>query len=155
MDIQVTKNGEIALPSGVRERHKISPGTRLSLSERGEEIILTVNSSPGVPEKPVRSESLLEASARLAQKGRIDTALDLIYDKIDDLFHARKFEEVDSLLGKIDIRNSPLDILLGYLTATLPAKSRLPSRAKFFHDVEAFLRETGRMEEGLLSGLEP
>jgi hypothetical protein len=101
------------------------------------------------------TEAMLDGVIRLAQKGRLDTALDLIYDKIDDLFLAGQFEEVDSLLGKIDIRGSSVDILLGFLTATLPAKSRLPSRAPFFHKVEIFLQETGRMEEGLLSGLEP
>lgn len=47
-----------------------------------------------------------------------------------------------------------VDVLLGILTATLPASSRLASRSKLFGQIAETLEKRGEYEEGLLTGLE-
>jgi len=57
-------------------------------------------------------------------------------------------------LRQVDVRIFSTDLLLGILTATLPAKSKLPSRTPFFGKVEAIIKRRGEWEKGLLTGLE-
>ena len=87
-------------------------------------------------------------------KMTIDTELDEIYDLIDDLFHVGEFERVNSILQDLDLKNTETDLLIGYLTATLPAKNKLPYRETFYRKVEKLLKERGDYEDGLLNGLE-
>ena len=66
----------------------------------------------------------------------------------------QKFYETDQLLQNINVSEYSVDLLLGLLTATLPARSKLRSRAQFFSEVEAVLKERGQWEDNLLVGLE-
>lgn len=63
-------------------------------------------------------------------KKSIDAQLDEIYDKIDDLLKEGKFDIVDNILKSVsnDIKQTSIDILLGYLTITFVAKSKLKNR---------------------------
>lgn len=85
--------------------------------------------------------------------GRVDDAIDIIYDGIDELLHNERFSECDSILEKIDVDVYSLDIILSLLTATLPVRSKLPSRKKLLKDIETKLRNTGQYKESILSGL--
>jgi hypothetical protein len=86
--------------------------------------------------------------------GKTSAALDLIYDSVDDLLRKGNFDQLDSMLAAFPIAELSVDMLLGILTATLPAKSRLPSRGKLFKEIEKTLKERNELEEGLLTGLE-
>lgn len=85
--------------------------------------------------------------------GHSDLALDIIYDEIDDLLRARRFALCTSILDGTDTAQCSADILLALLTATLPAKSELPTRLLFFQRVERELGQRHECEEGLLDGL--
>lgn len=62
-----------------------------------------------------------------------DDELDAIYSEFDEMARCGHFSMIDATLRGIDVDNSPSDvILLGYLTASLPMKSRLRSRGEFF-----------------------
>ncbi len=98
-------------------------------------------------------ESFLDRALRLDQRGQVDAALDLLYDSFDGLFRRGEFERADSLLSQLSADKFSADVLLGILTATLPARSRLPSRPRFYHAVESTLRGRGELEDGLLTGL--
>jgi hypothetical protein len=97
----------------------------------------------------------LYRASRISRNGQEDEALDIVYDLFDDTLHEGRYSDVDTLLGSltncVSIFSSSL--LIGILTATLPAKSRLPHRASFFLSVEERLRETGEYTPFLLSGL--
>ena len=84
----------------------------------------------------------------------IDKRLDEIYNKVDDLLLAGKFEEVDKLLSYIDVRNTNIDILLGWLTITLAARSKLKNRANFFFQCKTKIVFDDRNSSTLLQGLE-
>ena len=50
----------------------------------------------------------------------LDRWIDLVFNEIDDLLIYGKYEDVDALLDKVDVQATPLTILVGYLTITLP-----------------------------------
>lgn len=93
-------------------------------------------------------------AVHLQEQGFTDTALDLIYDSVDELLHGARFALCDSVLQETDTSQCSIDVLLALLTATLPAKSRLATRTKFFQRVETSLRERGEYSADVLSGLE-
>ena len=84
--------------------------------------------------------------------------LDAIFDTIDDLCLAGKFDEVDNVLKNVDIQNEPTTLLIGYLTITLMAHkgNKLNCRTLFYDKVEEELRRRGETEKrikNLLVGL--
>lgn len=100
-------------------------------------------------------ESFVERAQRLDSFGQTDAALDLIYDSIDELMRESLFSELDHVLSQVPVRRTSTDVLIGLLTATLPARTKLQNRGQLFRDVERELRERGEMEDNLLTGLEP
>ena len=86
--------------------------------------------------------------------GQTDAALDLIYDSVDELMKNGAYPRLDAVLKGMQVPNLSVDVLLGVLTATLPAKNRLTSRPSLFLAVEKTLRDRDQYEEGLLTGLE-
>jgi hypothetical protein len=96
---------------------------------------------------------LVPRAQALEESGHNDLALDIIYDEIDDLLRARRFALCASILDEVEPSRSSVDILLALLTATLPAKSELPTRDSFFRRVEHELRRRGEYDIGLLAGL--
>jgi len=106
------------------------------------------------PREERRGEAFVDRARRLDAMGRTDAALDLLYDAIDQLMRQSKFDELDTILPGVPIAECSLDLLLAFLTATLPARIRLSSRPKFFADVKSELQSRGELEEGLLTGLE-
>lgn len=100
------------------------------------------------------TETFIDRARRLDEQGQADAALDLLYDSIDELLKTGKFNEVDEILSQMDVSEYSADILLGVLTATLPARDELKSRPQFFREVEQSLRRRGEYEDCLLVGLE-
>jgi hypothetical protein len=101
-----------------------------------------------------RTGDFVEHARRLDHHGRTDAALDLIYDQIDALMTGGKFEAIGSLLQRLDLGALSVDLLLGLLTSTLPARTKIPFRGDFFRAVESEIKRRGEWENGLLTGLE-
>ena len=80
--------------------------------------------------------------------------MDLIYDRVDELMREGRFQILDEILSHIRVNKMTVDVLLGLLTATLPAKKKLPSRPSFFREAERSIKDRGELEEGLLTGLD-
>ena len=79
-----------------------------------------------------------------------------IFKFFDQMFSNAKFELVDDILLYIDEEDHDTNALLSLLTASLPAKTKLPSRQAFYHRVKNFLERempTAEVRE-LLRGLE-
>lgn len=84
----------------------------------------------------------------------LNAQLDRIYDEMDTLMWAGRMEKIDKILEGIRVESTSIDLLVGYLTATLPVKSRLVARPKFFEAVKQELIRRGEDEPGLLTELE-
>jgi hypothetical protein len=90
------------------------------------------------------------------RKGRMDMTeqeVNGIWDRIDDLLSAGSFTECDALLRETDTYLCSMDTILSLLTATLPAKGKLPSRDMFRRRSERTLRSRGEWDDGLFDGL--
>ncbi|MBC7818835.1 MAG: hypothetical protein IAG10_18245 [Planctomycetaceae bacterium] len=101
-----------------------------------------------------RADNFVDISSRLARQGQVDAALDVIFARVDEMFRQGLFSECDALLRRIPAGDYSTDVLLGLLTATLPAKSCLQARPDFYLRTEAEIQRRGEMEPGLLTGLD-
>lgn len=82
-------------------------------------------------------------------------ALDMVYDVMDNMLLSARFGDADQALREIDVPNTPMVILVGLLTITLPAWDTLPSRPAFFDSVRAECGARGRTDtDQLLKGLD-
>lgn len=81
--------------------------------------------------------------------------MDGIQDRFDAMFRNGDFDVADAHVcfaaGITWMLTT--DVMLAILTATLPAKSKLPSRRLFREHAEQVIRERGEWEDGLLDGL--
>ena len=96
----------------------------------------------------------LAQAKRLVDHGKIDAAIDIIFDQIDEMLLARQFERVDQILRDVECRGYSIDILLSLLTITLAAKRHLPSRPAFYDLVVSTLGERNELSDGVLIGLD-
>lgn len=84
----------------------------------------------------------------------IASDLDAIYDKIDGMMHAGQIKEIDEILAAVPMDSTSTDLLLGYLTITLPVKSSLPSRPAFYEATRAKLCQEHEADvDRILQGL--
>ena len=80
----------------------------------------------------------------------------LIIANGDSMCRAGRFEEYDELLKEIDVSELTVHIMLGLLTVSHWARSKFVSRRGFYKRVEAeIIKREGKVEEGLLYGLDP
>jgi len=103
---------------------------------------------------PSHTERFVADAQRLLEKGNANAALDLIYDRIDAMMRLRQWSRLNSILFEVRVVDLSPDILLSLLTATLPARSRLPARGGLFGRIEQSLKQRGDYEKDLLIGLE-
>jgi hypothetical protein len=96
----------------------------------------------------------IETSVRLNDQGKKEESLDIIFDTIDDMLLESKFEECDAALMQAPVEELSNPQMLTFLTATAPAKDRLPSREAFVYRVKLALKERGADSSRLLAGLE-
>lgn len=97
---------------------------------------------------------LLRGVLELERNHRLESALDLLYDRVSHLLRSGRFDQLDFELAQITVEETSTDILLGILTATLPGRGRLRQRPDFFETVQEALVQRGELEDGLLTGLE-
>jgi hypothetical protein len=96
----------------------------------------------------------LDQARRLDEHAQTDSALDIVFDQIDEMLLAGEFQRVDRLLAETSPETFSADLLVGILTATLPARKHLANRSAFFTSVQRALRNRGQLVDGLLVGLE-
>jgi hypothetical protein len=95
---------------------------------------------------------LIEAQ-RLDREGQTDAAMDLVFDRIDEMLTANQFRDVNSILDAVTTGDWSLTMLMGFLSITLSAADRLPSRPAFFDRVWKTCTSMGKNPEKLLGGL--
>ena len=99
-------------------------------------------------------EDFLNRARRLQHHGRLNSALDVVYNHVDEMLLAGMFPELDDRLVSINCDDYSVDLLLAMLTITHAAKSHLPHRKDFYNRVEDSIRRRGELEDGLLYGLD-
>jgi hypothetical protein len=103
---------------------------------------------------PTRDFSWLTDVYALNEAGETDDAVDMIFDRVDDLLLDGEAPQVDDLLNAIDVKRLDITLMLAALSITKPAADRLQNRLGFVGRVEGRLREVaGDRMERLLSGL--
>lgn len=98
--------------------------------------------------------SFIERAQALDDREHFDTSLDLIYDSFDDLFRQEKWHKANRVLEEVDVSVLSVDIMLGILTATLPAARRLEYRGHLFGEIQASLAVRRELDDTILLGLE-
>lgn len=68
-----------------------------------------------------------------------------------NLFYADRFEDVDNMLTDAE-EETDITMRLGWLAATLPAKSKLKNRGRYFDNTAELLKADPRRDK-LLQGL--
>lgn len=76
----------------------------------------------------------------LVAAGQPEAAADVIYDLFDDALGDGRIEDVDQLLGHIDIERLSVFPLVGLLTITSAAREHLPARAALYEKIAARIR---------------
>ena len=132
---------------------KVSVALRKVMTKLVGGLVITKAEPESATNEPTKG-SFLESARRLESLGHIDKALDMVYGHFDSLLRAGDYQRVDSLLASVDPKAFGTDLLLGFLTITLPAKERLASRGRLFGSIEQELRARGDWEDNLLAGLE-
>lgn len=97
--------------------------------------------------------ALAEAEASVRQ-GNVDSALAIVFDRLDNAFVSGAFCHVDQWLAGMAIDDVSSDVLIGILAASLPAKRELRQRHDFVARVVESLERRGLSEDGLLTGLD-
>jgi hypothetical protein len=93
------------------------------------------------------SEGLFVRLEPLSRAGKLDAALDLVFDHVDDLLLAGRFPEVNRLLCSVPVGKLDPAILIGFLTITGPARGALDARSAFAVRVRDHLHERMPPEE--------
>ena len=84
----------------------------------------------------------------------LDEQLDEIYTSVNGMMRRGTLHKLNNILAKLDIDNTSVDLLLGYLVSTLPVKSKLKARSKLLADTEKKAKQMGVWEPSLLGGLD-
>lgn len=79
--------------------------------------------------------------------------MDSVFDRIDNLLLDENFREVDEILESVPIEETKTDILLTYLTSTLPVCTKLKKRESFRVRVESEVFKRGESEPFLFESL--
>jgi hypothetical protein len=82
-----------------------------------------------------------------------DGLIDKVYDQFDSLFKQSRFDEADSILKNLDLISLSTVEIITYLTATLPARSKLDYRPRFLEEAIKIVRKRDEYSEGLFRGL--
>jgi len=102
----------------------------------------------GDASQPVGSvEELIIRLESMSRAGKLDAALDLVFDHVDELLLAGRFPDVNRLLLGVPVEKLDPAILIGFLTITGPARTALDARPAFAERVQAQLRESMPPEE--------
>jgi hypothetical protein len=86
-------------------------------------------------------ERWLETLYRLCAEGKVDPAIDMVLDAMDDLLAARDLARCNEILGRADVERLLDDASIALLMETLRAKGEdLPARSDFYRRIEDKLR---------------
>jgi len=83
---------------------------------------------------------LIDAVTVLVGVGKVDQALDRIFETFNQLFTLGRFSTADTVLNAFSVTSSATDVLVGLLSATFAARESLLHRQGFYQRVRKELR---------------
>ncbi|WP_437663269.1 hypothetical protein [Sorangium sp. So ce1182] len=97
----------------------------------------------------------LEKLYRLCAEGKVDPAIDMVLDAMDDLIAASDLTRCNEILARADVERLLDEASIALLMETLRAKTGLlPARSDFYRRIEDKLRRQRASEaDALLEGL--
>lgn len=101
--------------------------------------------------------AFLERIYQLCAKHDENSAIEYVYNTLDDLIIAGKLDDLNAILSEVDITKVDLVVALGFLTNTFKYSEQIPNHIIFYNKVEAHMRAIGQSEEDIrvcLHGLE-
>lgn len=101
----------------------------------------------------VESE-LLRQVRTLEWEGKVDQAIDVVFQDINGKLKRGEFDKVNNDLRQVDTRALSIDLMVALLTITKRARLLIPDRAAFYSRVEQRSKDLNAWSEHLLSGLE-
>ncbi len=103
---------------------------------------------------PKSAPSWIEDVYSLVKREEIDPAIDLLFEKIDDLLVDGHFTACDDILRAIDVSRLDTNLLVAVLSITVAAREHLPYRVRWLERATQRLMELSPDRiEGLLAGL--
>lgn len=96
----------------------------------------------------------LNDAIEMERQGNLRGSLATIYRRVDELMREAMLDALDEEITSVPAEKIGTDVLIGLLTATLPAKRKLPSRPQLFRSTLQLLKARGHFEPGILDGLE-
>lgn len=133
----------VAFASVARYLEEVS---RFLVSETAEE--------PSVTRENVDAPTWLNDVYSYVAQGRVDPAVDLLFQHVDDLLSAGQFARCDDLIRTIDLKRFDTNLLVGVLSVTLGAADKLSARASLVEKVAVRLGELAPSRvDRLLSGI--
>lgn len=72
--------------------------------------------------------------------GNCDDAIDILFEALDELLLAERYENCDAILQALDVDRMSATLLVGCISFTQLAARHLPSYPAFFAAVESRLR---------------
>ena len=84
----------------------------------------------------------LETIYSLVADRKVDDAIDVVLDNIDDMLLAGEFGQCDRALSAVDLDRLDTNLMVCFMSVTLAAKRHLQNRAAFVDAVERKLEDT-------------
>lgn len=96
----------------------------------------------------------LEDIYSLIAQRKIDEAIDILFKNVNEMLCKNEFILCNDLLRTVDLKRLDTNLLVGFLTITLPASTELPFRATLVKRIDEKLRALApERAERILNGL--
>lgn len=99
----------------------------------------------------MNSNDLLRNLKSLNDEYYFDSALDLLYEELDKLLHAGKWDEISDIINQADPYQHGVDACLGLLSVSRLEKDKIDGREKLEEKVRAVLIKLGEDPDEVLS----
>lgn len=115
---------------------------------------LLINTTAEKREAKSAPPQWVEEMYLLVAHRELERAVDLLFERVDDLLLEGRMNECDAILRTIDIDQLDSNLMVSLLSITLPAASELPYRPTLVARVESsFMKTDPERTAGLLRGL--
>ena len=106
------------------------------------------------PAPPPNALGWLDELYALVERERTDDAVDLLFENVDELLSAGRFDRCDEILRTIDLNRLDTHLTVALLSITLAARGQLPYRVRLMEHARARLSVLApERVDRLLSGL--
>lgn len=116
--------------------------------------LITPTATEGGVSQEASELNWLQDVYSLSRCDRTDDAIDLLFKRMNTALEQQNFSACNSALMALDLKRIDIDLMIGFLSITLPARSALAYRAKLVAKIERLLNDVApNRVSALLAGL--